>query len=93
MRTPVAERIYKSLWHLALVGVGIYEYNTHKSRLAKALSLGIIAFHVDAVITDALGLEHCLSRRVLDSVLEAKHERKDESSRSTKRSRPKHPRH
>jgi hypothetical protein len=75
-KDTVHERIYKSLWHVALVAIGLYEFRTHKTKVAKALSAGMIAFHVDAAISDALDLDKCLSRRVLESVLGAKNARK-----------------
>jgi hypothetical protein len=66
MRRPVAERTYMSLWHLALMGIGIYEFKVHKSRLAKILAVGMIAFHADAAISDAIDSPMCLSRWLLE---------------------------
>ena len=48
------ERCYKSLWHLLIAGVGIYELRNHKTRLSKVLAVGLIAFHADAAVCDAL---------------------------------------
>lgn len=64
----IEERIYKSIWHLLIAGVGVFEYKSHKSRLSKFLSAGLIAFHVDAAIADALDTPS-LSRRILDRVI------------------------
>lgn len=63
----VEERVYKSLWHVLIAGVGIYEWRHNKSKVSKALSAGLIAFHVDAAIADALDVPP-LARRILDSV-------------------------
>ena len=65
----VHERIYKSLWHAALVGIGIYEFRTHKTKLAKILAVGMILFHVDAALSDALDSPKAVSRRVLEKAL------------------------
>jgi hypothetical protein len=63
----VEERVYKSLWHVLIAAVGVYEYRHHKSLASKVLSAGLIAFHVDAAIADALDTPP-LSRRILESV-------------------------
>jgi hypothetical protein len=63
----VEERVYKSLWHVGIAAVGIYEYRHHKSLFSKILSAGLIAFHVDAAIADALD-EPPLSRRILNKL-------------------------
>jgi len=63
----VEERIYKSLWHVLIAGVGIYELRNHKTKTSKVLACGLIAFHVDAAIADALDVPP-LSRRILDVV-------------------------
>jgi hypothetical protein len=59
------ERVYKSLWHLAIVGVGIYEFRHHKSKLSKVLSAGMMLFHLDATLADAFDTKP-LSRRILE---------------------------
>lgn len=64
----VEERVYKSLWHVGIAAVGIYEYRQHKSLFSKVLSVGLIAFHVDAAIADALD-EPPLSRRILRAIV------------------------
>lgn len=48
------ERVYKSLWHLAIAAVGLYELKS-KTGVGKFLAAGLIAFHVDAAVFDALG--------------------------------------
>ena len=63
----IEERLYKSLWHLFAVAAGVYELRHHKSRLSKLLACGMIAFHVDAAISDALDTPP-LSRVILDLV-------------------------
>jgi hypothetical protein len=55
-----------SLWHVALMAIGIYEFRTHRSKLAKVLAAGMIAFHADAAISDALDTPKCLSRYLLE---------------------------
>jgi hypothetical protein len=49
------EKLYKSTWHLLIAAVGFYELSNHKTKLSKALACGLIAFHLDACIADALG--------------------------------------
>ena len=57
MLTPQqAERVYKSLWHLAIACVGVYELRNHKSTASKVLAVGLIAFHADACVADAIGI-------------------------------------
>src|SRR5271154_3587600 len=63
----VEERVYKSLWHVLIAGVGIYEWRHNKTKVAKGLSAGLIAFHVDAAIADALDVPP-ISRRILNTV-------------------------
>jgi hypothetical protein len=54
------ERAIKSLWHVMIATVGVYELFDYKPRtktvrrLRKGLAVGLIAFHVDAAICDAL---------------------------------------
>ena len=48
------ERIYKAAWHAAIAAVGLYELSQSKSTFKKILSLGLIAFHADAAICDAI---------------------------------------
>ncbi len=61
----IEERAYKSLWHLALMTIGIYEFNVHRTKAAKILAAGMIAFHADACIADALDIKS-LSRVLLE---------------------------
>lgn len=63
----VEERVYKSLWHVLIAAVGVYELRNHKTRVSKFLACGLIAFHADAAIADALDVPP-LSRRILDVV-------------------------
>ena len=65
----IHERAYKSLWHTALVAIGIYEFRTHRTKLAKVLAVGMIAFHVDAAVSDAIDSPKTMARRVLEQVL------------------------
>ncbi len=66
-RDRIEERLYKSLWHLLIAGVGIYELRNHKTKTSKFLACGLIAFHIDAAISDALDTP-TLARRILDFV-------------------------
>jgi hypothetical protein len=59
------ERVYKSLWHVALMCIGLYEFRTHRTKTAKFLAAGMIAFHADAAFADALD-KKCMSRRILE---------------------------
>lgn len=52
----LVERAYKSLWHLLIAGVGVYELRNHKTKLSKVLACGLIAFHADAAVCDAMGI-------------------------------------
>ena len=61
-QTSSKELLLKSLWHLALSGVGIYEYRNHNSKLAKVLAVGLIAFHADAAVCDILDRPTTLQR-------------------------------
>lgn len=54
MQTRTVDRIYKSAWHAMIALVGVYELRTNKTEISKVLSWGLIAFHVDAAINDAL---------------------------------------
>lgn len=74
----IEERVYKSLWHVLIAAVGIYEFRTHKTKVSKVLSGGLIAFHVDAAIADALDVPP-LTRRILDWV------RPDAESKNSRR--------
>lgn len=78
----IEERVYKSLWHLFGVAVGVYEFRNHKTTMAKVLAAGLIAFHADAAISDALDIPP-LSRRILDCV------RPDDQSSNTRRTKSK----
>jgi hypothetical protein len=83
----VEERVYKSLWHVMIAGVGIYELRHHKSTVSKVLATGLIAFHVDAAIADALDLPP-LSRRILDLVRpEPKNEKRPNNRRAKSQSK------
>jgi hypothetical protein len=56
MKTRNEERVYKALWHLLIAGVGVYELRNHRTKLSKVLAVGLIAFHVDAGLCDALDI-------------------------------------
>jgi hypothetical protein len=62
VKTEYIERAYKSGWHLLIAAVGVYELRNHKTRLSKVLACGLIAFHVDAAICDALNIPTTLQR-------------------------------
>ncbi len=64
-RDRVEERIYKALWHVMIAAVGVYELRSHKTRGSKVLAYGLIAFHIDAAVADALD-KPPLSRRILE---------------------------
>lgn len=91
MPRPTAERTYMSLWHVALMAVGVFEYRNHKSKLAKVLAIGMIAFHADAAISDALDTPKCLSRYILEKATGVEFEKSeyqttdDDSSQSPTR--------
>jgi len=56
MTAEQTERCYKSLWHLAIAGIGVYELRNHRTTLSKILACGLIAFHADAAVCDALDI-------------------------------------
>jgi hypothetical protein len=58
----IEERAYKSAWHLMIAGVGMYELHNHKTRMSKILACGLIAFHADAALCDALGIPTIFQR-------------------------------
>jgi len=55
-----------------------YSVRNHKTKVSKVLACGLIAFHVDAAVSDALD-KAPLSRRILDW-LRPNHERHTKSS-------------
>jgi hypothetical protein len=38
----IEERVYKSAWHALIFMVGVYEYRTQRTKLAKVLAAGCI---------------------------------------------------
>lgn len=56
------ERAIKSLWHVMIATVGVYELRNHKTKLSKFLACGLIAFHADAAICDALDVPTTFQR-------------------------------
>jgi len=62
------ERVYMSLWHILIAGVGVYELRNHKTKFSKILACGLIAFHTDGAIADMLDTKP-LSQRILDSIV------------------------
>jgi|GEM_PF-2064483 len=52
IRSRRNECLLKSLWHLSIGLVGLHELRHNKSTLGKVLSVGLIAFHIDAAISD-----------------------------------------
>jgi hypothetical protein len=60
--------MYKAGWHLMLCVIGIYEFRTHRTRLAKVLAAGMILFHIDAFVTDALNTKP-ISRQILEKIV------------------------
>lgn len=52
MKPEQIEKLYKSVWHAMIAGVGVYEYRVHRTLFSKVLSVCLIAFHVDAAIAD-----------------------------------------
>lgn len=71
LKQEQVERIYKSLWHLAIAGVGIYELRNHKTKLSKVLACGLIAFHADAAICDAADIP-TTPQRLIKRLMEKK---------------------
>ena len=55
MEDLACEKFYKSAWHLLIALVGAYELRESKTKFSKILSVGLIAFHADAAICDAMG--------------------------------------
>jgi hypothetical protein len=71
MRERVAERVYKSLWHTLIAAVGFYELRNHKTKVSKVLACGLIAFHIDAAIADALD-QPTTAQRLLHKLIKEK---------------------
>ncbi len=69
-RDRIDERAIKSLWHAMIATIGVYELcdyqpkNKWIRRFRTGLACGLIAFHADAAICDALDRE-TLFRRML----------------------------
>jgi len=66
------ERVYKSAWHLLIAAVGIYELRNHKTKLSKVLACGLIAFHADAAICDALNIPTTPQRLIARTISNCK---------------------
>jgi len=62
MKPESRERGLKSAWHAAIAAVGAYEYHKSRSVFSKILSVGLIAFHIDAAFCDAVGKPTTLQR-------------------------------
>jgi hypothetical protein len=62
MKIRTEEKILKSVWHTMIALVGVYELRNHKTQASKVLACGLIAFHADAAICDALGKPTALQR-------------------------------
>ena len=62
MKTRTEEKILKSLWHLGIALVGVYELRNHRTKVSKVLACGLIAFHTDAAICDSLDRPTTLQR-------------------------------
>jgi hypothetical protein len=54
MKISTEEKLLKALWHAAIATVGLFELEHSRTVLSKVLSTGLIAFHLDAAINDAL---------------------------------------
>lgn len=62
MVTSAEEKVLKSLWHMLIAGVGCFELYTSRTKASKVLSVGLIAFHIDAGVCDALDVPTTLQR-------------------------------
>jgi len=52
MKLSIEEKILKAAWHAMIALVGIYELRNHRTKVSKVLACGLIAFHMDAAISD-----------------------------------------
>jgi hypothetical protein len=89
MEDLAGEKFYKSAWHLLIALVGAYELRESKTKFSKVLSVGLIAFHADAAICDALG-KPTLAQRFFRSLKpevqrHGRHGKKKENTRSRPR--------
>ena len=66
------ERAYKSAWHLLIAAVGVYELRNHKTKLSKVLACGLITFHADAAICDALDIPTTPQRLIARTISNCK---------------------
>jgi hypothetical protein len=71
MKERTVERIYKSTWHALIAAVGIFELRNHRTKFSKVLACGLIAFHVDAALADALDVP-TTAQRLLHSLIKEK---------------------
>ena len=62
VKTRTEEKILKSAWHALIALVGLYELRNQKSKASKVLACGLIAFHADAAVCDALDKPTTLQR-------------------------------
>lgn len=69
MPDRVEERIYKSGWHFLIALLAIAELKHHKSKVAKVLSLGVIAFHLDGAVADIRDSKP-LARKILELLVD-----------------------
>ena len=73
MRTVLkTERMLKSLWHLGISLIGLYELKHHKTTLSKILAVGLIGFHADAAICDWLNKPTALQRILMNFTIKEK---------------------
>jgi hypothetical protein len=57
MTNEQIERGYKAAWH-GLIGLtGLWETQRSRTLLGKILAWGIVAFHLDAMLADAMGVD------------------------------------
>ena len=50
------EKVYKSAWHLLIAATGCFELATSKTLFKRILSIGLVGFHLDSALCDALGV-------------------------------------
>ena len=71
MTEQAIEKVYKAAWHALIAAMGFYELRNHKTKMSKVLAVGLIAFHVDACISDAMDVP-TTAQRLLRNLLKEK---------------------
>jgi hypothetical protein len=62
MHTSTEERALKCSWHAAIALLGCFELKRSRTTIGKILSIGLILFHLDGALWDALDQSSTVQR-------------------------------